>query len=157
MWLCCNDGSGNYDWVNSRTLKKSVADGKNTLLSTVSKYWSEASNWDANGTNGKPIPNWGNLSEMITNVYNKGLGVGGSGKYKVVSGTVSRSQSSGNIWINESISTGLSSISGGMGVVTGTYGVPNGYVCNSASGGTMVLRGIGFNGNVTIQWIAYGQ
>ncbi len=62
---------------------KSVADGKNALLGTISAYWSEASKWNADGTGGKLAASWANLQDMITNVYNAGNNSGYNSGYNV--------------------------------------------------------------------------
>lgn len=134
-------------------LKKSVVDGKKLLLAGVDRYWDVSSNW-------KHTPeetNWGNFYDMYQIVYESGKNAGASGGTKVKSGTTTGSQNAANQWTNISIATGLSSVSGGMATVTGTYGSPNGYVYYSSSGGTLVVRGVGFDGNITINWIAYGS
>ena len=133
-------------------LKKSVVDGKQKLLDGVNRYWNASgSGWTAENTS------WGNFYDMYQIVYESGKNAGASGGTKVKSGTVTGSQNATNQWTTISIATGLSSVSGGMATVTGTYGSPNGYVYYSSSGGTLVVRGVGFDGNITINWIAYGS
>lgn len=94
---------------------------------------------------------------MYQIVYESGKNAGASGKMKVKSGTKNEPQNAANQWTDIRIETGLTSVSGGMATVTGTYGSPNGYVYYTSSGGTMVVRGVGFDGNITINWIAYGS
>lgn len=69
-------------------LKKSVADGKELLLSTIGAYW-DRSGWTSSNTA------WGNLKDMINIVanlrYNEGFAAGEAGKLSAETGTATLS------------------------------------------------------------------
>lgn len=70
MWFRYTDSNGNTNYTNLEQLKKSVVDGKQQLLSTINKYWNLSNHgW----TNSAENTNFGNLSDMITYVWNNAV------------------------------------------------------------------------------------
>lgn len=88
--------------------------------------------------------------------YNAGVSAGGSGKYKVASGTVTLGD--GAAWNYISIATGLSSVTG-FCMGGGTGDPIKGFVFGSwsASGGTVSAQYYASGGSLPAKWIAYGS